>query len=72
MRETTLTELRNHAKTFFDAIEEGETVRVYRNRRPIADIVPVKAAVPAWKQPPRTRLFLSGLSLGEEILADRD
>ena len=29
MREITLAELRNHAKTFFDAVEEDETVRVY-------------------------------------------
>jgi hypothetical protein len=36
MRETTFTELRNHAKTFFGAVEEGETVRVYRNGRPVA------------------------------------
>jgi prevent-host-death family protein len=71
MRETTFTELRNHAKTFFDAVEEGETVRVYRNGRPVADIVPVKAAMPAWK-PPRVRLSLGSLSLGDEVLADRD
>jgi prevent-host-death family protein len=72
MRETTFTELRNHAKTFFDAVEEGETVRVFRNGRPVADIVPVKAAMPAWKKPPRHRLSLGSLSLGNEILADRD
>jgi len=71
MRETTLTELRNHAKTFFDAVEEGETVRVYRNGWPVADIVPVKAAMPAWKQPPRTRLSLGSLSLSDEVVADR-
>jgi prevent-host-death family protein len=72
MRETTFTELRNNAKTFFDAVEDGETVRVYRNGRPVADIVPVKAAVPAWKQPPQVRLSLGNLSLSDEILADRD
>jgi prevent-host-death family protein len=72
MRETTFTELRNHAKTFFDVVEDGETVRVYRNGRPIADIVPVKAAMPAWKKPPEARLSLGSLSLGDEILADRD
>ena len=72
MRETTFTELRNHAKTFFDAVEDGETVRVYRNGRPVADIVPVKAAMPAWKKPPQTRLSLGSLSLGDEVLADRD
>ena len=58
MREATLTELKNHAKTFFDAVEKGETVRVYRNGRPVADIVPVKAAMPAWKKPPQIRLSL--------------
>lgn len=72
MRETTFTELRNHAKSYFDAVEEGETVRVYRNGRPVADIVPVRTAIPAWKKPPRTRLSLEGLSLGDEVLTDRD
>ena len=72
MRETTFTELRNHAKSFFDAVESGETVRVYRNGRPVADIVPVKGATPAWKKPPQTQLSLTGLSLSDEILADRD
>lgn len=72
MRETTFTELRNNAKTFFDVVEGGETVRVYRNGRPVADIVPVKAAVPAWKKPPQTRLSLGDLNLSDEILADRD
>jgi len=72
MRETTFTELRNHAKTFFDTVEEGETVRVYRNGRPIADIVPIKADTPAWKKPPQTRLSLDSLSLGDEVLADRN
>lgn len=72
MRETTFTELRSHAKAFFDAVEEGETVRVYRNGRPVADIIPIKTAMPAWKKPPRTRLSLGSLSLSEEVLADRD
>ncbi len=72
MRETTFTELRNHAKAFFDSVEGGETVRVYRNGRPVADIVPVKAEIPAWKKTPRTRLSLGGLSLSAEVLADRN
>jgi prevent-host-death family protein len=71
MRETTFTELRNHAKSFFDVVEEGETVRVYRNGRPVADIIPVKA-MPAWKKPPQARLSLDSLSLGDEVVADRD
>jgi prevent-host-death family protein len=71
VREATLTELRNHARTLFDAVEEGETVRVYRNGRPVADIVPVKAVMPAWKKPPQIRLSLGHLSLSDEVLADR-
>jgi prevent-host-death family protein len=47
MRETTLTEFRSHAKSYFDRVEKGETVRVYRNGRPIADVVPVASRTPA-------------------------
>ena len=72
MRETTFTDLRNHAKDFFDSVEAGETVRVYRNGRPVADIVPVRPAIPAWKKAPQVRLSLSSLSLSDEVLADRD
>jgi antitoxin (DNA-binding transcriptional repressor) of toxin-antitoxin stability system len=65
MRETTFTELRKHSKSFFDAVEKGEAIRVYRNGRPVADIVQVKAAMPAWKKPPQIRLSLGSLSLGD-------
>jgi len=72
IRETTMTELRNHAKIFFDAVEKGETIRVYRHGRPVADIVPIKAATPAWKGSPQVQLSLGSLSLGDEVLVDRD
>jgi antitoxin (DNA-binding transcriptional repressor) of toxin-antitoxin stability system len=38
MRETSFTELRNHAKHFFDLVESGENLRVLRNGKPIAEI----------------------------------
>jgi antitoxin (DNA-binding transcriptional repressor) of toxin-antitoxin stability system len=66
-----LGELRNHAKTFFDAVEDGETVRVYRNGRLVADIVSAKAEIPVWKKPPKTRPSLGSLNLGAEVLAGR-
>ena len=50
MRQTTFTELRKQAKTFFDAVERGEVVRVFRNGKPIADIVPVVSETPSWKR----------------------
>ncbi len=53
MRQTTFTELRNNAKAYFDAVEAGETVRVLRNGKPIADIVPVPPVTPSWKRQSR-------------------
>ena len=72
MLETTFTKFRNNAKTFFDAVEEGETVRVYRKGKPVADIVPLPKTEPSWRNPAPVRLTIKGLSLTREILADRD
>jgi prevent-host-death family protein len=71
MKDTTFTELRNHAKRYFDAVEAGETVRVFRNGKPIAEIVPIRNGVPSWKKP-IVPLTVKGFSLGREILNDRD
>ena len=71
MRETTFTELRNHAKDYFDAVEGGETVRVFRNGKPIAEIVPVRSGLPSWKRQ-ATPVAVKGLSLSREIFGDRD
>ena len=71
MQETTFTELRNHAKDYFDAVEGGETVRVFRNGKPIAEIVPVRSGVLSWKRQ-GSPLTVKGLSLSREILNDRD
>jgi len=71
MQDTTFTELRNHAKDYFDAVEGGDTVRVFRNGKPIADIVPVRSGIPSWKKH-ATPLSVKGLSLSVEILRDRD
>ena len=71
MRDATFTELRNHAKHFFDAVEGGDTVRIFRNGKPIAEIVPVRSGAPSWKRQ-ATQLTVKGLSLSREILSDRD
>lgn len=70
MQDATFTELRNHAKDYFDAVEGGDTVRVFRNGKPIADIVPVRSGIPSWKRQ-STPLAVKGLSLSREILRDR-
>jgi prevent-host-death family protein len=71
MRDATFTELRNHAKEYFDAVEGGDTVRVFRNGKPIAEIVPIRSTAPSWRRP-ATPLTVKGLSLSREILIDRD
>ena len=60
MQEATFTELRNHAKDYFDAVEGGDTVRVFRNGKPIAEIVPIRSGVPSWKRQ-TTPLTIKGL-----------
>ncbi len=71
MQETTFTELRNHAKNYFDAVEGGETVRVFRNGKPIAEIVPIRSGIPSWKRQV-TPLTIKGFSLSGAILSDRE
>ncbi len=72
MRQVAFTELRNHAKAFFDLVETGEVVRVLRNGKPIADIVPVAADLPSWKRRCAQPLVLDGVSISKMILDDRE
>jgi len=46
-------------------------VRVLRNGRPIADIVPVVADLPSWKRRKAQPLVLDGVSVSRMILEDR-
>jgi prevent-host-death family protein len=72
MRQATFTELRNQAKQYFDAVEAGETVRVLRNGKPIADIVPIMADLPSWKQRKAQPLVLDGVAVSRMILDERE
>ncbi|MDA8163502.1 MAG: type II toxin-antitoxin system Phd/YefM family antitoxin [Desulfobacteraceae bacterium] len=72
MKQTTFTELRNHAKHYFDLVEAGEGVRVVRNGKPIADILPVQPDVPSWKRREAQPLLLDGVSLSRLILEERE
>ena len=71
MRQATFTEIRNHAKTYFDAVEAGEVVRVLRNGKPIAEIVPVAVDIPSWKRRLAQPLLLNGVSISRMILDER-
>lgn len=71
MKQATFTELRNHAKHYFDIVETGESVRVVRNGKPIADIVPVAADLPSWKRRKAQPLVLDSVSVSRMILDER-
>ena len=70
MKHATFTEVRNHAKQYFDIVESGGSVRVLRNGKPIAEIIPVQAWDYSWKKT-TTPLAIKGLLLSKEILKDR-
>ena len=69
MRKVSFTEERNHAKQYFDRVESGESVRVLRNGKPIADIVP---DLPSWKQRKVQPWVLDGVSISRMILEERN
>lgn len=71
MREVAFTQLRNHAKEFFDLVAAGHSIRVLRNGKPIADIVPIAPDLPSWKNSTHKPLVLDGVSISNLILEDR-
>jgi len=70
MQETNVVELRRRIKHYFDAVESGEVVRVYRNGKPIAEILPLTNRGASWAGEVG-RLTIPGLSISREILKDR-
>ncbi|MDP2024984.1 type II toxin-antitoxin system Phd/YefM family antitoxin [Sulfuriferula sp.] len=72
MKQATFTEVRNHAKQYFDIVASGESVRVLRNGKPIADIIPVVADLPSWKRRQAQPLVLDGVSVSRMILEERE
>ena len=72
MRQAAFTDLRNNAKLYFDFVEAGESVRVLRNGKPIADIIPIAPELPSWKRRKAQPLVINGASLSALILQDRE
>lgn len=72
MELVTFTDVRNHAKQYFDLVAAGGTVRVLRNGKPIADIVPILPDLPSWKRRRAQPLVLDGASVSQMILNERD
>ena len=70
MLEINVVELRKRIKYYFDVVESGEVVRVYRNGKPIAEILPLTKRQASWKLEVPS-LTLPGLSLSREVLKER-
>ncbi len=72
MTQTTFTEFRKHAKTYFDSVEKGATIQVLRHGKVIAEITPPhdSAAHKTWKKP-GLKLLVPGVSLTQAILTER-
>ncbi len=54
MQVLSLSEFRAHASEMLDLVEKGETVRILRHGKPVAELVPVRsdeAEAPSYLQP---------------------
>lgn len=74
MKTVTFTEFRQQASVLFNAVEQGETIRVLRHGKAIAEVSPVRpeeTTTPSWKQP-GLRLSIKGKSLSQAILDERN
>jgi prevent-host-death family protein len=71
-----LSEFRANTSAMLDLVERGETVRIMRHGKPVADLVPIQVAprvrLPNWKQPFEPVLLPVGVSLSQAVLDERD
>ncbi len=70
-----LSEFRANASAMIDLVEQGETVRILRHGKPVAELVPLKAdvptKVPSWKRPIEPLQYLKPPSKsGAQLIID--
>ena len=72
MKIVTFTEFRKNATAYFDVVEKGETVKVLRHGKAIAEVIPAQSEerMVSWKQP-GLKMSIKGASLSREILRER-
>ena len=78
MQTLALSEFRANVSAMIDLVEKGETVRILRHGKPVAELVPPKdpelnaSKVPHWKLPFEPLVLPAGASLSSAILEDRE
>ncbi len=73
MKIITSTEFRQHVAACLNAVERGETFRILRHGKPVADLKPIKTnnTVPSWKRCIEP-ITLKGISVSDMIVKERD
>ncbi len=80
MHSLPLSEFRANVSAMLDLVEQGQTVRILRHGKPVAELVPVveKAAdpahVPSWKRPvtPVSCTHPDGKTVAQLIVEERE
>ena len=71
-----LSEFRANTSAMIDLVEKGETVRILRHGKPVAELVPMQPQaaqkVPSWKQPFEPVVLSPGVSLSQAVLDERN
>jgi len=73
-----LSQFRANASAMIDLVEQGETVRILRHGKPVAELVPVRDAVPVelphWKKPfePLKIQWPPGMSGARMVIEERE
>lgn len=71
-----LSEFRANASAMLDLVEQGETVRIMRHGKPVADLVPAggdgtATRIPSWKRPFDPLVLPAGQTLGDALHEER-
>ena len=78
MQTFALSEFRANVSAMVDLVEKGETVRILRHGKPVAELVPPQsgeaeaAKVPRWKLPFEPVVLQHGSQLSQAVLDERD
>jgi prevent-host-death family protein len=81
MQTLPLSEFRAHVSAMIDLVEKGETVRILRHGKPVAELVPPQSDAsaepvrqPSWKQPfePVKTQRSDGMNGAQLIVHERD
>jgi prevent-host-death family protein len=76
MQVLALSALRADISSMIDLVQQGETVRILRHGKPVADLVPVQevplSRQPSWKQPFEPVALPPEASLAQAVLHERE